>query len=56
MNDLLKVPLVLKVHVLTLAALSLADMLPKGLLGGAFVLLCFCHLLKEVLQRGRCLW
>ncbi|XP_049650842.1 muscle, skeletal receptor tyrosine-protein kinase isoform X2 [Accipiter gentilis] len=30
MNDLLKVPLVLKVHVLTLAALSLADMLPKA--------------------------
>lgn len=53
MNDLLKVPLV---HVLTLAALSLAETLLKGLLGGAFALLCFCLLMEEVFQRGRHLW
>lgn len=53
MNDLLKVPLL---HILTLAALSLAETLLKGLIGGAFSLLFFCRLLKKVLQRGRCLW
>jgi len=53
MDDLTKVPLV---HILTLAALSLAETLPKGLLGGTSALLCFCHLPNEVLQRGRRLW
>lgn len=49
MKDLLVVPLG---HVLTLAALSLAETLQKGLLGLHPALL----LLREVLQRGRHLW